>query len=85
MKRFASFILAFTLFLGLPTISRAEHKSVSSGIYRQTFFNDITDTLVTIGKSEREKTFIKKQRHMARVKARQEKLHEEIHQRIIQR
>ncbi|MBI3617286.1 MAG: hypothetical protein HY210_03600 [Candidatus Omnitrophica bacterium] len=85
MKRFAGFILAFTFFLGLPTASRAEHKSVSSGIYRQTFFNDITDTLATIGKSEREKTLIERQRHMARVKARQEKLQKEIHQRIIHR
>ncbi len=85
MKRFASFILAFTLFLGLPTVSRAEQKSVSSGIYRQTLLNDLTDTLATIGKSEREETLIKRQRRMARVKARQEKLHEEIHQRIIRR
>ena len=85
MKRFASFILVLTLFLGLPAVSRAENKSVSSGIYRQTLLNDITDTLATIGKSEREKTLIERQRHMARVKARQEKLNEEIHRRIIRR
>jgi len=85
MKRYSIYILAIFFFLSVPTVSRAEHKSVSSGIYRQTLLNDLTDTLATIGKSEREKTLIERQRHMARVKARREKLHEEIHQRIIQR
>ncbi len=85
MKRFASFILALTFFLGLPTIGRAEYKSLSTGVYRQTLLNDITDTLSTIGKSEQEKAAIKKQRHMARTNARLKKLKDERHQRIIQR
>jgi hypothetical protein len=85
MKRFASFILTLILFLGLPTISRAEHKSTSTGVYRQTLLNGITDTLATLGKSDQEKAAIRKQRHMARTNARLKKLKDERHQRIIQR
>lgn len=85
MKHFASFTLILILFLGLPTIGQAEYKSTSTGIYRQTLLNDITDTLATLGKSDQEKAAIKKQRHMARTNARLKKLKEERHQRIIRR
>ena len=85
MKHLISFILAFAFLFGVPAIGRAEYKSLSTGVYRQTFLNDITDTLATIGKSDQEKAAIKKRRHMARTNARLKKLKEERHQRIIRR
>ncbi len=85
MKRYVSFIFMFVLLLGVPTVGHAEYKSVDSGVNRQTFFNDITDTLATIGKSDREEAAIKKQRHMARTNARLQKLKEQRHKRIIRR
>ena len=85
MKRHLSFILMLVFLLGIPTISRAEYKSVDTGVNRQTWFNSVTDSLATIGKSKAEKAAIKKQRHMARTTARLQKLKEQRHKRIIQR
>ncbi len=85
MRRFVCLTLAFTLSFGAPSGSHAGQKSVSTGVYRQTPLNDITDTLSTIGKSEAEKAAVKKQRHMARTNARLKKLKDERHKRIISR
>ncbi|GEM_PF-2392662 len=85
MKHLACSILAFTFLFGVPAVSHAGQKSTSTGVYRQTPLNDITDTLATIGKSDQEKAAIKKQRHMARTNARLKKLKEERHRQIIQR
>jgi hypothetical protein len=42
-------------------------------VNRQTFFNDITDSVATIGKSDHEKKQIKHQRQLKRKKARLQK------------
>ena len=85
MKHYVRFILIFVFLFGVPAVSRAEYKSVDTGVNRQTWFNNVTDSLATIGKSDQEKAAIKKQRHMARTNARLEKLKEERHKRIIRR
>ena len=85
MKRYLVFILTFALFLSVPAVSRAGQNSTPTGIYRQTLFNDITDTLATLGKSDREKTAIKQQRRMARARERRQKLYEQNHKHVVRR
>ena len=85
MKRYSIFILAAVLFFSIPTAGWAGRKSTLSGVDRQTLFNNVTDSLATLGKSPQQKSAIKKMRHAARRKARLEKLREENHQRIIRR
>lgn len=85
MKRYLVFILTFTFLFGVPAVSRAEYKKTLSGVDRQTFFNNITDSLATLGKSPQEKSAMKKMRHAARRKARLEKLRVENQKKVIHR
>ncbi|MBI5415533.1 MAG: hypothetical protein HZA29_01830 [Candidatus Omnitrophica bacterium] len=85
MKRPAVFILTFALLSGVAAVSRADQISKPTGIYRQTILNDITDTLATIGKSDREENAIRHQRRMARARERREKLYEQNHKHVIRR
>lgn len=70
------FGLAVTLVLGVPGSSFAGSKNAYTDAERQTIFNNITDSIATLGKSPKDARIIKKKRHTARYKARLQKIRE---------
>jgi hypothetical protein len=85
MKHPIILVLTVVLSVNAATPGWAGQNSKPTGIYRQTILNDITDTLATIGKSDREETAIRHQRRMARARERREKLYEQNHKHVIRR
>ena len=73
MKWYSILVLVTVLFFYTPTASWA---GINQEINRQTPFNNFTDSLATLGKSQKQKTAIKNKRRLARSQARLKKLRE---------
>ena len=74
--KFNIIILSVLLLFSVNTTVSAATSNEQAYIERQTFFNNITDALATIGKSKKERITIKRARWLARRKARLIKIRE---------
>jgi len=78
MKRtFSVIILSILLVFNANIPVLAAKNNERATIERRTIFNNITDSLATIGKSKRKKITIKRARWLARRKARLRKIREQ--------
>jgi len=71
MKWYSILVLVTVLFFYTPTASWA---GINQEINRQTPFNNFTDSLATLGKSQKQKTAIKNKRRLARSQTRLKKI-----------
>lgn len=73
--RFSIFLLIFALAAASPVEAQKGDPSLTEQVRRQTFFNNVTDTVATFGRSKAEKNRIIRQRKEARRIDRLKKIH----------
>ena len=83
--RFWVLIISAVLLLDTATPLWARVKDIQAYAGRRTWFNNVTDSLATLGESKGQKTVTKAMRQAARRKARLEKLQQENSRRANQR